>query len=43
MPFTEEYLHKCEVTKNGKNLSLYKFLFTKAEVVVDDETGGGNK
>ena len=42
-PFTDEDLHKCEFTKYGKKLSLYDFLFTKADAGTDDDTGGGNE
>ena len=42
-PFTEKDLQKCEVTKYGKNMSLYNFLFPKAEAGTKNDTGGGNE
>ena len=42
-PFTEKDLLKCEVTKYGKNMSLYNFLFPKAEAGTKNDTAGGNE
>ena len=42
-PFTEEDLHKCEVTKDGKNMSLYDSIFTKGKAGTYNDTQGGNE